>query len=322
MKLEIAPDLNAQLVQLCARGFLQRDIVAEGESALTTLLNELGIAYSCSADQLKIDAALELINLQSIQQGLSGNPLLEPFHWQYQLMTGSTNADALQLYGASRQLCIVLAETQTGGRGRRGRTWISPFGKNIYCSIGIVKSIEGYNPGLLSIVTGIALCKALRDCGIDGVQLKWPNDLYYENKKLGGILIESKMNSTQEYFFAIGFGINVAMQAQDFGAIPQPATSVNLINGSAVSRDVLISEAIRQVVQMVDNFDQSTVPGVVEAFDAIDAFRNQPIAVTTATQTIEGTNAGIDSNGQLLLDTSAGDRLQFSAADISLRSRA
>jgi BirA family biotin operon repressor/biotin-[acetyl-CoA-carboxylase] ligase len=288
---------------------------------LQALLNKLGIAYTQSHQQLEIESALALINLESIRTHLRETSLLDAFEWQYQLVTESTNADAMRLFEASRQPCIVLAEMQTGGRGRRGRTWISPFGKNIYCTIGIRKSVRGYNPGLLSIVTGIALCQALEHCGINDVRLKWPNDIYYQNQKLGGILIESKMSGTEEYFFAIGFGINVSMDDNDFGAIPQPATSVDLINSSAVSRDTLISAAIRQVVAMIDKFDQSTVSQVVESFDEIDAFRRQPISVTTATGSIEGVNAGINTSGQLLLNTETGQQ-QFSAADISLRGRA
>ncbi len=183
------------------------------------------------------------------------------------------------------------------------------------------KSIKGYNPGLMSIVTGVALCRALESCGVNDVGLKWPNDLYYHNQKLGGILIESKMSGAGECFFAIGFGINVSMDERDFDLIPQPATSIKLINGNPVSRDIMISEAIRQVVTMIDKLDSSTVSQLVEAFDAIDTFRNQPVSVTTASESVEGVNAGINSSGQLLLDTDAG-QLQFSAADISLRGRA
>ena len=317
----IDPVLHSHLLQLGRQGFLQRKVLGDGEASLPGLLNKLGITYTQTDAQIEIDSVLDLINLESIQARLGGNPLLDSFPWQYQLLTESTNADALQFFETSRQPCIVLAEMQTGGRGRRGREWISPFGKNIYCTIGMRKSIKGYNPGLMSIVTGVALCKALESCGVSDVGLKWPNDLYYQNKKLGGILIESKMSGAGECFFAIGFGINVSMDERDFDLIPQPATSVNLINGGPVSRDIMISEAIRQVVAMIDDFDASTVPLLVEAFDTIDAFRNQPVSVTTANESVEGVNAGINSSGQLLLDTDGG-QLQFSAADISLRGRA
>jgi len=318
LKLVIDPILHAQLVQLCAQGFLERKILGDGESPLLGLLNDLGISIAMTEHRLEIESALELINFESIQAHLSETSLQESFEWQYRLVTESTNADVLQVFEVSRRSCIVLAEMQTGGKGRRGRAWISPFGKNIYCTIGMYKSIKGSNLGLLSIVTGIALCKALENCGISDVRLKWPNDLYYQNQKLGGILIESRMSGIGEYFFAIGFGINVSMDEQGFDSIPQPVTSVNLINSTPVSRDLILREAIRQVVEMIDNFDESRVSRVVETFDSIDAFRNAPIFVTTSKQSIEGVNAGINKAGHLLLDTDAG-QLEFSAADISVR---
>jgi len=167
-------------------------------------------------------------------------------------------------------------------------------------------------------VTGIALCRALERCGVEAVQLKWPNDLYFRQHKLGGILIESKPVGAADYFLAIGFGINVKMSADDLAAIPQAATSVDLISEDAIPRDALLLEAIRQVVEMIDGFVESTIPRLIGEFNAQDALRGQRICVTTNERTIQGINAGINSSGQLQLDSEQG-RLTFSAAEISLR---
>jgi len=268
---------------------------------------------------IELESKLALIDLDSIRTKLNAATLLDGFEWQYRQVTESTNADALQLFETRRSPCITLAEMQTGGRGRRGRQWLSPFAKNIYCTIGILKSIESCNPGLLSIVTGIALVEALAKIGIDGVRLKWPNDLLYRNQKLGGILIESKMLDQNEYFFAIGFGINVSMSSEDLAAIPQPATSISLITDSAVSRDTMLVEAIPQVVGAIDRFDQSSVPHIIDSFHALDALRSQTISVKSGDQSIDGLNLGINADGQLQLQTGQGTQV-FSAADISLGS--
>jgi BirA family biotin operon repressor/biotin-[acetyl-CoA-carboxylase] ligase len=268
---------------------------------------------------IELESRLELIDLDSIRAQLDNTPQLDSFEWQYRQVTESTNGDALKLFETSRRPCIALAEMQTGGRGRRGRQWLSPFAKNIYCTIGMLKSTESCNPGLLSIVTGIALAETLAKTGIDGVKLKWPNDLVYQNQKLGGILIESKSITRQIYFFAIGFGINVAMNAKDLAAIPQPATSVSLIAGSSISRDRILVEAIRQVVTAVDAFDQSSVSRVMDNFHALDALRGQTITVKSGDGSIRGLNLGINADGQLQLETEQG-RQEFSAADISIGS--
>ena len=111
------------------------------------------------------------------------------------------------------------------------------------------------------------------------------------------------------------------MDDRDFHDIPQPATSIKLNDFISVTRDQILVHAIRHVIQMIDEFDASKISKIIAAFDAIDAFRNAPISVTTSQQSIDGVNAGIDSSGQLLLDTDDG-QLEFSAADVSLRGRA
>jgi BirA family biotin operon repressor/biotin-[acetyl-CoA-carboxylase] ligase len=265
----------------------------------------------------EFESKLALIDLDSIRAKLNTPTLLDAFEWQYRQVTESTNADALQLFESNQTPCITLAEMQTSGRGRRGRQWLSPFAKNICCTIGMLKSLEACNPGLLSIVTGIALVEALAKIGIDGIKLKWPNDLVYQNHKLGGILIESRSIGKQDYFFAIGFGINVTMNAEELAAIPQPATSISLITDNAVSRNAVLVEAIQQVVNAIDTFDQSSVPGIMDKFHALDALRGQSISVLSGDESIDGLNLGINAEGQLQLETGQG-RQVFSAADISL----
>jgi len=120
------------------------------------------------------------------------------------------------------------------------------------------------------------------------------------------------------YFFAIGFGINVAMTAEDLETIPQAATSVNLMDGGPVSRNLVLAEVIKQVVKTIQNFDQSSVAELIEQFNHHDAFHNQIIRVTTSSQSIDGVSKGINNSGQLELETAEG-RQWFSAADISLR---
>lgn len=315
----IDADLQSRLEHLCADGSIEAGDLAGTESALLSVLNTLGISYTKTDLKLELESPLALLNSPWIQSQLSNTNLLDGFEWRYQLLTESTNADVLQLFESSRKPSIAIAEMQTGGRGRRGRKWISAFAKNIISSIGMPKLIAGCNPGLLSIVTGLALIQALENSAISGVQLKWPNDLYYQNKKLGGILIESKMSVNQEYFFAIGFGINVMMSAEDMSAIPQPVTSVELIADNPVSRDTLLAEAIQQVVKAIRDFDQSSAAKIVDSFLARDAFKNQTICVNSGTDSIDGKNLGINDDGQLMVETAQGIRV-YSAADISIRS--
>ena len=309
---------HSHIVQLCAQGKLERKNLGDGESDLLGILDSLGVSTRKGDQFIEIDSTMELLNLKQIQAQLGDKRLVDDFTWQYRLLTESTNIDALKLSENGSGPCIALAEMQTAGKGRRGRHWISPFAKNIYCTIGIPATIAAHNLGLISIVAGIGLCKALGRTSRSRVQLKWPNDIYFQNQKLGGILIESTPVAADSYYFAIGFGINVAMTAEDLETIPQAATSVNLMGGGSISRNLVLAEVINQVVKMIQDFDESSVSELVEQFNHHDAFHNQRIRVTTSSQSIDGVSKGINHSGQLELETAQG-RQWFSAADISLR---
>jgi BirA family biotin operon repressor/biotin-[acetyl-CoA-carboxylase] ligase len=309
---------HSHIVQLCSQGKLDRNNLGDGESMLLETLGSLGIKSRIGNRFIEIDSTIDLLSLDQVQAQIGDSDIVDSFDWHYRLLTESTNADVLKLFANHQKPCIALAEMQTGGKGRSGRHWISPFARNIYCTIGIPRSIKAHNLGLISIVTGIGLCKALSRSSSDAVQLKWPNDIYYQNRKLGGILIESRQTAAGNYYFAIGIGINVSMTAEDLEAVPQPATSVNMIGGNSISRNLVLAEVIRQVVQMIHSFDESSILPLIEEFNDFDAFHNQRIRVTTSSQTIYGVNKGINHSGQLELETEQG-RLQFSAADISLR---
>lgn len=244
---------------------------------------------------------------------------LQDFSLLYKEVTDSTNIDVLKHYQAHQQQCIALCEMQTAGKGRRGRQWVSPWAQNIYCTIGIEKSLPPAQLGLVSILSGIALCQALAACGIANIKLKWPNDLYFEMQKLGGILIESRPNADGGYFFAIGFGINVHMTQAQLDEIPQAATSLDLISGHAVDRQLILLAAIETVIEKIRNFDQASAEELGKEFAQIDAFYGRSICVIDADSEIFGRNAGINENGQLILETDAGPQIH-SAAEISLRS--
>lgn len=255
------------------------------------------------------------IESELVSKGLNDHLLL------YRPQTRSTNIDVLQHYQHTGQLSIAICEQQLAGKGRRGRQWVSPFAQNIYCTVGIIKSLPPSHLGLLSIISGIALCRAIASCGIEAVQLKWPNDLVFANghlkQKLGGILIESKPVANG-YFLAIGFGLNVHMTRHELDAIPQAATSLSLISKKQLKRQTLLLAAIESVIDAIDLFDGSNIQSLVDQFSRHDAYSDQQICVLNVDEEIHGINVGINHSGQLLLKTEQG-LLAFSAAEISLR---
>jgi BirA family biotin operon repressor/biotin-[acetyl-CoA-carboxylase] ligase len=248
------------------------------------------------------------------------------FDWHYRAETGSTNADALQHHLHHGRDVVAFAESQTAGRGRRGRQWLSPFARNIYCTVGINRRIRAANQGLLSIVTGVALCRALRAQTGLAVRLKWPNDLLYDGRKLGGILIESRVLGDERFFFAIGFGLNLFMSAEELACLDRPATSISLASGQAsaqasvqeIDRNALLVASIEAVIAANRSFEIDGVSALIGDFANLDAYYETPVEVVCGEQRITGINRGIDETGQLRLETKRGIEL-FSGAEISLR---
>ncbi len=238
--------------------------------------------------------------------------------WRYSDETGSTNADVLEHYAEHGREVIAFSEKQHSGRGRRGREWHSPRASNIYCSVGLFKSLPSGRQGLLSIVTGLALCRALRQSTAAPVRLKWPNDLLLDGCKLGGILIESRTHDAATHFFAIGFGINVYMQPPELDAIAQPATSLAQALDAPPDRGALLCAAIDHIVEAIRAFDAVDTAPLAAEFDRFDAFSGQAVEVISAGRRVRGLNRGIAADGQLRLETESGVDL-YPAAEISLR---
>ena len=240
------------------------------------------------------------------------------FDWHYRDETGSTNADALQHHARHRRDVVAFGETQTAGRGRRGRDWLSPHARNIYCTVGVERTLEPARQGLLSIVTGVALCAALRDATGLEVQLKWPNDLLLDGRKFGGILIESRSLADERFLFAVGYGLNLTMSDDELAALDRPATSLGHHFEAALDRSSLLEASIEAVASAIRVFDPVAVESLIHEFACFDAYRDTCVEVISGDISVQGINRGIDDRGQLRLETGRGIELH-SAAEISLR---
>jgi BirA family biotin operon repressor/biotin-[acetyl-CoA-carboxylase] ligase len=306
--------------QLCGSAVLDLSLVGEHRADFLATIDDLGLEYKIDDQMLKLRKQIEMIDVESLQLNLTKRG--QNTECLYRLETTSTNLDVLTI--RDKQVdqkaitTIATCEKQTHGKGRRGNLWVSPFGRNIYCTVGVLKTINPANLGLLSIVTGLAICKALTNLGYREIKLKWPNDLYCQGKKLGGILIESRPVKNDQYFLAIGFGVNVDMSNEALAAIKQSVTCLNLVGSQMATRNQILLETVSQILKDIEAFSDEAIPHLVEAFDEIDAFKGMPVNVLLSGETIAAINAGIAHTGQLQVETAQGMML-FSAADISLR---
>lgn len=256
----------------------------------------------------------ELINETAVRQTVERHG----FDWHYRHNTESTNADVLHYQQQYQREVVAVSEAQSAGRGRRGREWLSPYARNIYCTIGIAKAIPASSQGLLSIVTGVALCRALEQSAVAMVGLKWPNDLLCEGRKLGGILIESRPLDEAHFYFAIGFGLNVLMSATELAQIPQSATSLAQVAVTEVDRTQVLTASVDSVIRSIRAFDHRAVQELIAEFAQLDVFHGLPIDVIAGDRRVRGINRGITPDGQLQLETRQGLEIH-SAGEISLR---
>lgn len=231
--------------------------------------------------------------------------------------TASTNSDASAWLVESRlhPYCVVLAEQQTAGRGRHGRTWVSPFAQNLYLSLayelkGGVEALSG-----LSLVVGIALIRTLKVLGVDDVALKWPNDVWLQGRKLAGVLVELQGEATSGWRVVIGIGLNVHMREAEGAMIDQPWISLDTTK--VVSRNELAARLIETLLLVLHEFACKGFAAFVAEWAAVDALAGKHIQLDGGR--VAGVAMGIDATGALLLQQESGGLLVVNAGEVSVR---
>ncbi len=209
---------------------------------------------------------------------------------------------------------LFLAEFQYGGRGRRGRAWLSPYARNLSMSLGGAATRQLSELGGLSIVVGVALASALEDLGVTGVELKWPNDVLIDGRKLCGILVELlQRGGVAEY--VVGIGVNVSLSETERQRINQPATDLRA-EGCTLSRTELVIRLMQAVTQYLSLFEQEGFAIFVDAFNDLHKFHRQPCEIIQGAQRHQGLVTGVGHQGELILD----DDQSFHGGEVSLRS--
>ncbi|UXY10742.1 bifunctional biotin--[acetyl-CoA-carboxylase] ligase/biotin operon repressor BirA [Kosakonia sp. ML.JS2a] len=216
----------------------------------------------------------------------------------------------------SGDACV--AEYQQAGRGRRGRKWVSPFGANLYISM-YWRLEQGPAAAIgLSLVIGIVMAEVLHDLGADQVRVKWPNDLYLQDRKLAGILVELTGKTGDAAQIVIGAGVNLVMrkvQAEDIsqGWINLQEAGVHIDRNKLAAR--LITE-LRDALQM---FEQEGLAPFLPRWEKLDNFIHRPVKLIIGEKEIYGISRGIDIQGALLLEQD-GVIKPWMGGEISLRS--
>jgi BirA family biotin operon repressor/biotin-[acetyl-CoA-carboxylase] ligase len=215
---------------------------------------------------------------------------------------GSTNDRARELAeeGAEHGE-VVIAEAQTAGRGRRGRSWASPARKNLYFSVVLRPELPPLRAPELTLVASVAICEALRQAGVDA-GIKWPNDILASGKKIAGILNELAAEPDRVSWIVVGVGINVNARAEDFPeAVRAEATSVLLERGQVAPRALLAAACFTALEDWVDRHAEEGFAPVREAWRARNVTLGREVVARLDGREVAGTAEDIDETGALLV---------------------
>jgi BirA family biotin operon repressor/biotin-[acetyl-CoA-carboxylase] ligase len=326
MTIELRPLLAALSAERVVSGSALAQRLRVTRSAVwkqIQILRDLGAPIEAAAGRgYRLERPLELLDAQRIRAELA--PALRQHlgaldvHWQID----STSSELLRRAGSGASaapLQVCIAETQTAGRGRRGRVWQSPLGGNLYMSV-----LRRFDHGMgalagLSLVVGLGVVEALGDCGICGMGLKWPNDVLVDGRKLAGILVELGGEFLGPCHAVIGIGINLHLPAVSRARIEQPVIDLaSLPGGADVSRNRLAACLIARLVVALDRFAALGFAPFAPAYARHDLLRDRPIRVLVGGAPNAGVGAGVDARGALIVRHGAALQ-HYDSAEVSVR---
>ncbi len=234
---------------------------------------------------------------------------------------GSTNDAARTLARAGAvHGTLVVAETQTKGRGRLGRTWVSPAGAGLWLSLVIRPEAETAVTPLITLVTAVGAVRAIAAVTGLPARIKWPNDIELEGKKVGGILTEAATSGHRLDYAVVGIGLNVNVEEEDFPPeLRATATSLRAGLGRRIDRAALVRELLRQLEDLYTALFDHGAAAVLTEWRQLSSTLGREVRVITAQGDLTGRAVDIDTDGALLVATEGGTIVRVTAGEVSLR---
>lgn len=322
------PDTRKQILEILADGKFHSG---------TELANRLGISRSAIWKQLRtlstlgleytavtgkgyrLTQAIELLDKLKIRSAL--NPEVEQFVSGIKVFDQIDSTNRFLMSEASQGLdsgTICIAEHQTAGKGRRGREWVSPFGNNIYLSILWRFSCGPSSISALSLAVGVAVVRALSQFNIEGIGLKWPNDIYWQGKKLGGILVELTGEADGPCTAVVGLGLNISLSKKVAHNISQDWVDLKLVmQGATLPRNHLAAKLINELIKIISTYETVAFNPYLDEWRSYDCLRGEMAILYFGAQQFQGEVVGIDDQGMLLLKDTSGKIKAYASGEIS-----
>lgn len=288
-------------------------------------LDELGLELEALPGRgYQLSTPIDLLDVARIRSALDEAGRARLQHLQLEAITDSTS-DLLnrQPAPAVGRMHVALAEFQRGGRGRRGRTWLSPFGSGLCLSVGWMMEPGPGGFAGLSLALGVAAQQVIAAQGAEGVGLKWPNDLVVGHAKLGGLLLDMEGEADGPMKLVAGIGVNVRSDARLRIAVDQgdamPPIALDECCPVPVSRNHLAAGLIGAFADALATFEVHGFQAFADAWRRVDALHGKPVCVHVGENEWHGEARGIGPDGALLV--ARGGRLEtVMSGDVSVRS--
>jgi BirA family biotin operon repressor/biotin-[acetyl-CoA-carboxylase] ligase len=234
----------------------------------------------------------------------------------------STNAEAKSLaLGGAPEGTVVIAERQSAGRGRLGRRWTSPAGKGLLFSVVLRPEMAMSDAHLLTLVTAVAVAEAIEAQTKIAVRIKWPNDLFIDDKKVGGILMEVAGEQDDVDWIVVGIGINVNTEFIELPvALRRTATSLQIVGGQHVDRSTLLAALLLSLEAQYLRAVSGGFEHAISSFRQRDYLLKKSVSVETREGPVVGKASGIDERGALLVELPERRLRRFHSGDVTLHS--
>ncbi|MEJ2427124.1 MAG: bifunctional biotin--[acetyl-CoA-carboxylase] ligase/biotin operon repressor BirA [Candidatus Thiodiazotropha sp.] len=301
------------------------EILGISRAGVWKKLQSAKVRYELEFDAVKgrgyrLKTPLELLDRSLISNHLKGLGHTQVSEINVHTTIGSTNAwlmNQAQSGMASGSVC--LAEQQSEGKGRHGRHWVSPFGRNLYLSVLFEFDLPPTQVAGLSLASAVAVMRVLNQLDCQGAGLKWPNDVLWQGRKLAGLLLEVAGEADGPSRVVVGVGLNTRLDGYAAG-IDQPWVDLHGIPGlRPYSRNELAAWLIYHLSDVARQYAEQGFAGFVDEWHRHDLLLGKPVVIRSAREEIQGEHIGVDVSGGICLRIKDKTTV-FHAGEVSLRS--
>jgi len=274
----------------------------------------------------RLSHPIELLDFRAIELALENDARFELDRLETFVEIDSTNRYLIDHPPSQTgRLRTCVAEWQSAGRGRLQRRWNSPLGSGVCLSAAWIFAGIPHGFSSLSLAAGTAVARAIRKtCGVD-TKLKWPNDIVWDSRKLGGVLVESRVESQGRCVVVIGVGINVAMPADVLASVSDWHTGAADLrcaaDCAAPMRNSLVASVVAELGALFSDYERGSASAWLTGWSELDYLRGKAVRIESETSSFCGIAEGIDSDGALLVVTGEGEARRVLAGDASVRAQ-